>query len=89
MKTILFLCLFSMSAFATDITIKVQGMVCSMCAQGITKKFTSIPEVKSVDVNLDNKLVKIQTHENKDIKDNQLKKIITEAGYNVASIERK
>ena len=60
-----------------------------MCAQGITKKFTSMSEVKSVDVNLDNKLVKIQTHEQKDITDSFLKKIITEAGYNVASIERK
>lgn len=89
MKIVLVFCLFSVSAFATDITIKVQGMVCSMCAQGITKKFTSMSEVKSVDVNLDNKLVKIQTHEKKDILDSLLKKIITEAGYNVATIERK
>ena len=88
MKIILVLSLLSMNAFATDITIKVKGMVCSMCAQGITKKFSGMSEVKSVDVNLDNKLVKIQTHESKDIDDTKLTKIITEAGYNVGSIER-
>jgi len=89
MKIILIFCLLFMNAFATDITIKVKGMVCSMCAQGITKKLASMPQVKSVDVNLDNKLVKIQTHDSKDIKDSKLTKIITEAGYNVGSIERK
>ncbi len=77
------------NAFAAEITVKVQGMVCSMCAQGIKKKFTAIKEVKTIDVNLDQKLVMIKTNEGQDVADVQIKKIITEAGYNVANIERK
>jgi len=75
-------------AFAKEINVKVSGMVCSMCAQGIEKKFKTDPSVKSVDVNLDNKLVKISTHEGKDVEDTLIKKYITEAGYNVAEITR-
>lgn len=77
------------NAFAKDINVKVQGMVCSMCAQGIKKKFSQIKEVKEIDVNLDSKLVAIKTNDEQDIKDEKIKEIITEAGYNVASIERK
>lgn len=75
-------------AFAKEINVKVSGMVCSMCAQGIEKKFKSEPSVKAINVNLDNKLVKIETHDGKDIEDALIKKHITEAGYNVAEISR-
>lgn len=77
------------NAFAKEITVKVQGMVCSMCAQGIKKKFSQIKEVKEIDVNLDSKLVLIKTNDDQDINDTKIKEIITEAGYNVANIERK
>ena len=77
------------NAFAEEISVKVQGMVCSMCAQGIKKKFSAIKEVKTIDVNLDQKLVSISTEEGRNIDDETIKKIITEAGYNVANIERK
>lgn len=88
-KFFIFLFLFSANAFAGEITVKVQGMVCSMCAQGIKKKFSAIKEVKEIDVNLGEKVVKITTEEGKNIEDDQINKIITEAGYNVANIERK
>jgi copper chaperone CopZ len=91
MKTIVMLSLMltAFSSFAGEVNVKVSGMVCSMCAQGIQKKFSSVPEVKKLDVNLDEKFVKIQTHEGKDISDAVITKLITEAGYNVASIQRK
>lgn len=77
------------NAFAKEINVKVSGMVCSMCAQGIKKKFSQIKEVKEIDVNLDTKFVAIKTNDDQDIQDDKIKEIITEAGYNVASIERK
>jgi mercuric ion binding protein len=91
MKTILVgaLLLFSSLSFAKEIKVNVQGMVCSMCAQGIQKKFSSVPEVKTLNVNLDEKTVRIQTEGDKDVSDEVIKKLIQEAGYNVASIERK
>lgn len=79
----------STAAFAKEINVQVKGMVCSMCAQGIQKKFSKIPEVKEIKVDLDKKIVTIQTNEDKDLPDAQITKIITEAGYNVANIERK
>lgn len=83
------LMLLTTNVFAKEITIKVSGMVCSMCAQGIKKKFSQIKEVKSIDVNLDSKLVSVKTDDSQDITDDKIKEIITGAGYNVASIERK
>jgi copper chaperone CopZ len=88
-KIMIFLFLLTSSAFASEITVKVQGMVCSMCAQGLKKKFTALPVVKSIDVSLEEKTVKVLTQEDGDIPDDQIIKIITEAGYNVASIQRK
>ena len=79
----------STASFAKDINVQVKGMVCSMCAQGIQKKFNKLPEVKEIKVDLDKKIVSIQTKDDKDISDGDITKIITEAGYNVAKIERK
>lgn len=91
MKTLLlaFTLVIANFASAAEIEVKVSGMVCSMCAQGIKKKFLSRDEVKELDVNLDNKIVKIVTKDSQDISDGDITKIITEAGYNVASISRK
>ncbi len=80
---------FSLNALAADISVKVSGMVCSMCAQGIKKKFAPETSIRELRVNMDEKVVTIQTHEGKDLSDETIKKLIQEAGYNVASIERK
>lgn len=91
MKSILMVLIFSLSSVANakDISVKVSGMVCAMCAQGIQKKFKKLPEVKKINVDLDSKVVTIQTKKEKDVTDEVIKKLITEAGYNVTSIERK
>lgn len=86
---ILVLALSNSMVFAKDISVKVNGMVCSMCAQGIQKKFSKLPEVKEIKVDLDAKVVSITTKDETDVADSKIKELITEAGYNVASIERK
>ena len=53
------------------------------------KKFSKIPEVKEIKVDLDTKVVSIVTKDDKDLSDSKITEIITEAGYNVSSIERK
>ena len=83
------LVLVSQITFAKDISVKVSGMVCSMCAQGIQKKFSKLEEVKEIKVDLDTKVVSIKTKDDLDVKDEKIKELIQEAGYNVASIERK
>ncbi len=85
MKLLFLAILFSLPAFAGETTIHVKGMVCSMCAQGITKKFKAAG-VDEVHVNLDEKVVHLK---GKDMTDEEITKLITEAGYNVAEITRK
>lgn len=74
---------------AEEISVKVSGMVCAMCAQGIQKKFNKLPAVQTIKVDLGAKLVTVTTKDKQTLSDAQVKGIITEAGYNVASIERK
>lgn len=91
MKVILIamMSLFTFSTFAGEINVKVSGMVCSLCGQGIKKKFSKIDAVKSITVNLDSKVVNIQTKDSQDVSNEKITEVITEAGYNVANIERK
>lgn len=84
-----FLVLGAMNAMAGEVNVKVNGMVCSMCAQGIQKKFSGEPAVKKLNVDLDSKVVKIETFEGKEISDDVIERLIKEAGYNVAEITRK
>ena len=90
-KTVLALSLVfaASSAFAGEINIKVKGMVCPMCAQGIQKKFKAREEVQTVEFDSDKKMVILKTKEGKDLSDESITDVITKAGYNVAGIERK
>ena len=75
-------------AESTEVKVKVNGMVCGFCAQGITKKFKSEAAVQAVDVRLGNKLVKLNLKDNQDISDARINQILSDAGYNVEKIER-
>ena len=82
------LLLASFAAQASTIEMKVHGMVCGFCAQGIEKSLRKNPATAEVIVNLENKLVAVSTHEGKDIPDEELRKLITSAGYDVKEIAR-
>ncbi len=75
-------------ANAKTISIRVKGMVCAFCAQGIEKKFKALPEISKVKVNLESKRVDLDTTAGKDVSDESITKIITAAGYDVLNIER-
>ena len=70
------------------VEVKVKGMVCSFCAQGIKKKFSGFDEVSKIEVNLDDKWVKLELVDKKTLSDEQIKTSIKDAGYDVVSIER-
>jgi mercuric ion binding protein len=79
----------SLSAVASADTIKakVNGMVCGFCATGIEKTFKAQPEVKTVNVDLEKKLVTVSTKEGQSMDDAKLKKLIANAGYSLVSVE--
>ena len=71
-----------------EITATVNGMVCGFCAQGIAKKFGAEAAVEKIDVSLENKVVKINLKEGKDLDDKKVEKLLKDAGYNVEKIVR-
>jgi copper chaperone CopZ len=82
--------IFGLTAAVSADTIKatVNGMVCGFCATGIEKTFKSQPEVKTVDVDLQNKLVTIQTKQGQKLDDAKIKKLLGNAGYSVVAVAR-
>lgn len=75
-------------AQAKEIKVKVNGMVCGFCAQGISKKFKENPAVSKVDVNLSSKIVTLSTQGAADIDNATIDKVLKDAGYNVEKVER-
>jgi copper chaperone CopZ len=76
------------AANAGTIEMKVYGLVCGFCAQGIEKTLRKNPATEDVVVSLENKLVAIGTHEGQDISDAELRQALTDAGYDVKTITR-
>jgi copper chaperone CopZ len=66
----------------------VQGMVCAFCAKGLEKSFSEKSEVSTVHVDLDKKLITLETKPEQTLSDAAIKDIITHAGFNVASTHR-
>jgi copper chaperone CopZ len=82
------LLMFSLGAHATTIEMTVNGLVCAFCAQGIEKKLKKFPATSAVVVSLEHRLVAVQLKDGQEIKDEELKKALTDAGYTVKSIVR-
>jgi copper chaperone CopZ len=82
------LALTSAAATADTIEMKVYGLVCGFCAQGIEKTLRKNPATEDVVVSLEHQLVVIATHQGQDIPDADLTKALTDAGYDVKGISR-
>jgi copper chaperone CopZ len=67
---------------------KVYGLVCGFCAQGIEKTLRKIPATADVLVSLESGLVAVATQEGKDIPDAELTRALTDSGYDVKAITR-
>jgi len=78
----------AVGANAATIEMKVYGLVCGFCAQGIEKTLRKHPATADVVVSLENKLVAVSTKEGADIPDAELTKALTDAGYDVKDITR-
>ena len=70
------------------IEVKVQGMVCDFCARAIEKTIEKRDEVASLDVDLTTKLLTIRLKSGKDLSDDAIKSLVTDAGYTVNEIVR-
>ncbi|MBT8763947.1 heavy-metal-associated domain-containing protein [Desulfohalobiaceae bacterium Ax17] len=59
----------------------IEGMSCSHCVQAVKKAISSVPGVKSVEVNLEKKQVYLETDGEVDL--DLIKKAVEEEGYKV------
>jgi copper chaperone CopZ len=82
------LLLASVAARAETIEMRVYGMVCGFCAQGIEASLRKNPATVDVVVSLEKKLVVVKTQDGEDIADPDLRKAIADAGYDMKSVTR-
>jgi mercuric ion binding protein len=72
-------------AFAKPLTgeihVKVKGMVCAFCAQGLTKTFKKMPEVQEVSVSLEGKFVHLSLKKDQSLEDTKILEAVKEAGF--------
>ena len=90
MRNLILLCaatLLSTVANADTIEMKVNGLVCGFCAQGIEKTLRKNPATADVFVSLENRLVAVATKEGQNISDDDLRKALVASGYDVKAIE--
>ncbi len=90
--TIAFVALVATAAHAANdagnnIVLKVNGMVCSYCAQGIEKRLSKLPQTDKVYVNLGQKTVAVQAKAGQKFDLAKVKAEVVDAGYDVTSID--
>jgi copper chaperone CopZ len=78
----------SLAARAETIEMKVLGMVCGFCVQGIETNLRKLPATADVVVSLEHKMVVVQTRDGETLTDEQLRDAIADAGYDVDSVTR-
>ena len=76
------------AAQANTIEMKVFGMVCGFCAQGIESNLRKNAAVTDVQVSLEKQLVVVKTRDGQDVTDAALEKAITDAGYDLKAVTR-
>jgi len=80
---------FAVPAYATTSTsiVHVNGLVCDFCARAVEKVFGKQKEVDAVKVDLDKKIITLDFKDNQRLDDATITKLVTDAGYNVVSID--
>lgn len=71
-----------------EVNVKVNGMVCSFCTNKLEKSFKEKGEVDQVHVDLDAKNIHVVFKDSKNLTDDEIKKIVTDAGYKVVDLKR-
>lgn len=77
------------AAFAvTTLKAEVNGMVCAFCAKGIEKKLNALPQKQAAFVDLKSRVVALQLKDGEEVSNEAFSKVIHDAGYTVAKLER-
>lgn len=85
---ILLVALIAAPVLADTIEMKVYGLVCGFCAQGIDKTLRKNPATADVLVSLEHQTVAVAIRAGQDIPDAELIKALVDSGYDVKAISR-
>ena len=66
----------------------VNGLVCDFCARALEKTISKQESVKSIDVNLTDKIITINFNKGKKLDDSIITELIEDSGYSVRKIIR-
>ncbi len=67
--------------------VNIDGMCCEHCAKRVQDKLSTVKNAVSVDVKLKKKIAVIRSREQ--LSEEEIKSLVTDAGYTVLSIEHK
>ena len=70
-----------------SVRVEVNGLVCAFCAQGIRSTFNRQAATQEVLVSLEHRLVAVEFKPGQQISDDDITRLLTDAGYNVVSIQ--
>ena len=70
------------------IVVDVMGVVCDFCAKAMNKTFGRRDEVAAVHVDLDDKSLNLVLNEGASMSDEDIRKLVTRAGYRLSAIRR-
>ena len=65
----------------------VNGLVCDFCARSLEKTFEKEESVKSITIDLQEKLITIVLKKEKNLEDSKIIKLVNDAGYDVKEIK--
>ena len=71
------------------IHIGVNGLVCDFCARALEKVFMKRGDIAGIDVDLGASRIVVSLKDHAHIDDATLRKLVTDAGYNISGISRK
>ena len=67
---------------------KVNGLICDFCVQALTRTFRKQAAIKDFAVDLNAKEIRMTFKPGTSLDDARIKKLVTDAGYNVVGIAR-
>lgn len=68
--------------------VTINGLVCDFCARAMEKTFSKRAEVSGIAVDLTSKVVTINLKNDASLGDDDIRKGVIDAGYNVVDIKR-
>jgi cation transport ATPase len=64
-------------------SVRIQGMVCSFCAQGLLKGARANPKISNVNVSLEKKTMSLVMKPGEEITDEEVQQVVQDAGLRV------